>query len=95
MSEKNSDNGSETRELPAFQVKCALINAKAELTKAGVKLTVEDTRKLGKAAEIVTGQRWYGFINKMLSGAFDNWERKAYGHKLGKGIAGMYNKLAA
>lgn len=78
--------------LNSFQVKSAIFNATCELTESGLKLTVEDAKRLGKACEVVTGQKWYGFITGLLNGSINtsNWERKSFGHKLGKGIAGMY-----
>lgn len=94
MSEKNSDNGS-AREFDGFQVKSAIFNATCELTDSGLELTVEDAKRLGKACEAITGQRWYGFITGLLNGSIntETWERKSYGHRLGKGIAGMYRRM--
>jgi hypothetical protein len=87
---------SDNKSFTGFQVKSAIFNAVCELTDEGLTLTVEDVRKLGKATEIITGQRWYGFITRALRGeVWDNWKRLRPGYRLGLGIAGMYRKMIA
>lgn len=74
-------------------VKCAIFNAVSDLKalKAEHEINVS---KLGKAVEHITGQRQYGLIAGLVNGSIgQNWERKEYGRKLGKGLLTQYVKL--